>query len=104
MDLAHRQAPAPEPAAVALTELRVAVAVGMLLEIFEVEQLEGDAGPAPLGMPVGAVGDGAMMRGRGWRAVDPLVQVLVAEPVDLRPVEAGRAPADTRDRRRRVVI
>src|SRR5207245_149687 len=35
MDLAHRQAPAPEPAAIALTELRVAVADGMLLGLFE---------------------------------------------------------------------
>jgi len=65
MDLAHRQAAAPEPAAVALAELGVAVAVRMLLEIFEMEQLEGDPGLAPLGVQVGAVGDRAMMRGRG---------------------------------------
>src|SRR3989441_6215303 len=101
MDLAHRQAPAPEPAAVALTELRVAVAVGMLLEIFEMEQLEGDAGPAPLGMQVGAVGDGAMMRGRGRQSVDPRAQDVVAEPVDLSPVEPGRARAAPWCRRRR---
>ncbi len=96
MDLAHRQAPAPEPAAVALTELRVAVAVGMLLAIFEMEQLEGDAGPAPLGMQVGAVRDSAMMRGRGRRSVDPRVQAVVAERVDLSPVEPGRARAQHR--------
>src|SRR5207249_3603040 len=59
MDLAHREAAAPEPAAVDLTELGVAVAVRMLLEIFEMEQFEGDAGPAPLGIQVGAGGDGA---------------------------------------------
>src|SRR5206468_5073077 len=91
MDLAHREAAAPEPAAVDLTELGVAVAVRMLLEIFEMEQFEGDAGPAPLGMQVGAVGDGAMIRGRSRRSVDPRVQDVVAEPVDLSPVEPGRA-------------
>jgi hypothetical protein len=45
--------------------LGVAVAVRMLLEIFQMGQLEGDPGLAPLGMQVGAVGDGAMMCGRG---------------------------------------
>ena len=64
MDLAHRQAPALEPPAVDLAELGVAVAIRVLLEIFEMEQLESDAGPAPLGVQVGAVRDGAMMRGR----------------------------------------
>src|SRR2546428_13377406 len=68
----------------------------MLLEIFEMEQLEGDAGPAPLGMQVGAVRDGAMMRGRGRRSVDPRVQYVVAERVDLSPVEPGRAGAQHR--------
>src|SRR3989454_12804437 len=65
MDLAHRQAAALEPAPVDFAELGVAVAVRMLLEIFEMEQLEGDAGLAPLGMQVGAVADGPMMRGWG---------------------------------------
>src|SRR6266576_2667627 len=63
MDLAHRQAAALEPAPVDFAELGVAVAVRMLLEIFEMEQLERDAGLAPLGMQVGAVGNGPMMRG-----------------------------------------
>jgi len=62
MDLTHRQAPALEPAAVELTELGVAVAVRMVLEIFEMEQFQGDARLAPLAMQVGAVGDGAMTR------------------------------------------
>ena len=55
------------------------------------EQLEGDAGPAPLGMQVGAVGDGAMMRGRGRGPVHTGLQRLVAEGVDLSPIEPGRA-------------
>src|SRR5436309_14458677 len=93
MDLAHRQAPAPEPAAVALTELRVAIAVGMLLEIFEMEQLEGDAGPAPLGIQVCAVRDGALMRGRGRRSVDSRGQDVGAERGELSPAEAVRARA-----------
>jgi hypothetical protein len=96
MDLAHRQAPALEPAAVDLAELGVAVAVGMLLEVFEMEQLERDAGLAPLGMQVGAVGDGAMMRGRGRGPVHAGLQPVVAEGVDLRPIEPGRAGAQHR--------
>jgi hypothetical protein len=44
-----------------LSEMAVAVALGMLLEIFEVEQLEGDARLTPLGVQIGAVGDGALM-------------------------------------------
>jgi len=96
MDLAHRQPPVLDPAAVDLAELGVAVAVRVLLEIFEMEQLEGDAGPAPLGMQVGAVRDGAMMRGRGRRSVDPRVQYVVAERVDLSPVKPGRAGAQHR--------
>ena len=96
MDLAHRQAPALEPAPVELAELGVAVAVRMLLEIFQMEQLERDAGLAPLGMQVGAVGDGAMMRGRGRGPVHAGLQRLVAEGVDLGPIEPGRAGAQHR--------
>ena len=65
MDLAHRQA-APLQPAVELAELGVAVAVGVLLEVLEVEQPQGDAGLAPLGVQVGAVGDGAVVGGRAW--------------------------------------
>jgi hypothetical protein len=37
MDLAHGESPPLEPAAIELAELGVAVAVGMLLQIFEME-------------------------------------------------------------------
>ena len=83
VDLAHRQ-PAPlQPAAVELAELRVAVAVGMLLEILEVEQFEGDAGLAPLGVEIRAVRDGPMVRGR------------CREPVEHAPPAPSSASAST---------
>jgi hypothetical protein len=96
VDLAHREPTAGEPAAVDLAELGVAVAVRMLLEIFQMEQLEGDAGLAPLGVQVGAVGDGAMVRRRGRGPVHPGLQRLVAEGVDLSPIKPGRPRAQHR--------
>jgi hypothetical protein len=68
----------------------------MLLEIFEMKQFEGDSGLAPLGMPVGAVRHGPMMRGRGRGPVHAGLQRLVAEGVDLGPLEPGRAGAQDR--------
>lgn len=91
VDLAHRQAPAVKPAPVELAELGVAVAVRVLLEVLQVEQFEGDAGLVPLGVQDRAVGDGPMMRGRRRRPVEPGLQHLVAERLDLRPVEPGGA-------------
>jgi hypothetical protein len=96
MDLAHRQAPALEPAAVELAKLGVAVPVRMLLEVFQMEQLEGNARLAPLGVQVGAVGDGAMVRGRRRGPVHAGLQRLVAEGVDLSPLQPGRAGAQHR--------
>jgi hypothetical protein len=69
----------------------------MLLEIFEMEQFERDAGLAPLGMQGGAVRDGPMMGGRCRRPIHAGLQRLVAEGVDLSPIEPGRAsPEDCR--------
>jgi hypothetical protein len=96
MDLAHGEPAALEPAAIELAELRVAVPIRMLLEIFEMEQLEGDAGLAPLGMQVGAVGDGAMMRRQRRGPVHAGLQRLVAERVGLGPIEPGRPGAQDR--------
>lgn len=53
IDLAHRRPSAVEPAAVDLAELGVAGAVLIRFEIFQMEQLKGDAGLAPLGVQVG---------------------------------------------------
>ena len=91
VDLAHRQAPPLEPAPVDLAELGVAVAVRMLLEILQVQQLEGDAGLVPFGVQDRAVGHGPMVRGRRRRPVQAGLQRLVAERLDLRPVEPGGA-------------
>jgi hypothetical protein len=96
MDLAHREPPALEPPAVDLAELGVAVPVGMLLEIFQMEQLEGDARRAALGVQSRAVGDGAMPGGRRRRPIHPGVQRLVTEGLDLSPREPGRAGAQHR--------
>src|SRR5437016_13202950 len=99
MDLAHRQAAALEPAPVDFAELGVPVAVRMLLEIFEMEQLERDAGLAPLGMQVGAVGNGPMMRGWGRGPVDAGLQHLVAEGVGVTIARAGPHPRRARSMR-----
>jgi hypothetical protein len=60
MDLSHRQAAALQPAAVEVAEPRVAVAVGVPLQVFEVEQFQGDAGLAALSVDPGAVGRGTL--------------------------------------------
>ena len=46
-----------------LAELGIAIAVGVLLEVLEVQQLQGDAGLAALGVQVGAVGDDPVVGG-----------------------------------------
>jgi hypothetical protein len=56
VELAHGQTPALEPAAVEVAEPRVAVAVGVALQVLEVEQLQGDAGPAALNTPNASIG------------------------------------------------
>jgi hypothetical protein len=44
MDLAHRAPASVAPAAVELAELGIAIAIGVVLEVLEVQQLQGDAG------------------------------------------------------------
>jgi hypothetical protein len=92
MDLAHRQAAAPEPPAVDLAVLRVAVPVGVLLEVLEVQQFQGDAGPAPFPVDVGAIRPGprGAFGGRGVGArVQPRLQGIVGQGLDGRPVQPG---------------
>jgi hypothetical protein len=91
VDLVHRLAPALEP--VELTELRIAVAVRVLLQVLQVQQLARDAGLVPLGVQARrsrARADGAWAaaaRTGGSRAP-------VAECLDLGPVQpSGARPA-----------
>ncbi len=90
MDLAHREPAAFKPAPIALAKLSVAIAGGMLLEVLEVQQFEGDARLPPLGVQIGAVRDDPMAGGRRRRPIDAGLQGLVAEGTDLGPVEPGR--------------
>jgi hypothetical protein len=90
MDLPHRQAAALQPAAVEVAEARVAVAVGVPLQVFEVEQLQGDAGLAPFGVDPGAVGGGALpLAGHLRPAVELPLEPVVGQRLDLSPVQAG---------------
>jgi hypothetical protein len=90
MHLTHRE-PAPfAPAAVELPELGIAIAVGVLLEVLEVEQLQSDAGLPPLGVQVGAIGDDPVMGGRRRRPVHPSLKHFVGQALDLSPLEPGR--------------
>jgi len=92
MDLAHGEAPVREPPAVDLAILRVAVAVRVLLEVLEVEQLERDTGLATFAVDVRAI----RPRPRGARGernerarVEPRLQRLVGQRLDGRPVQPG---------------
>ena len=90
MDLAHGQAPARQPGAVEVAEPRVAVAVGVPLQVFEVQQLQGDTGPPALGVDPGAVERRALPLARDLRpAIEPALQGLVRQRLDLRPVQPG---------------
>jgi hypothetical protein len=90
VDLAHRQAAPLQPASVQIAEPGVAIAVGVLLQVFEVEQLEGDAGLAPLGVDPGAVRRRTLALTRHLGpTVEPALQDLVGQHLDLEPVQAG---------------
>jgi hypothetical protein len=62
--LPHRQTLPLDPCAVGLTERRIAIAVGMLLEIIQVQQFQRDAGALQLGVDPGRI--------REWRAGRPV--------------------------------
>ena len=86
---AFRQPAAFEPAPIDLAKLGVAIAGGLLLEVLEVQQFEGDPGLPPLGVQVGAVGHSPMVGGRGRGPVHPGLQCLIGQGLDLAPVKAG---------------
>jgi len=96
VNLPHGQTPAPEPVSVTVTEPRVAVAVGVLLQVLEMEQFQGDAGPAALGVDPGAVGRRTLPLARDLRAaVEPTLEDVVGQPLDLGPVQScGLGPTD----------
>jgi hypothetical protein len=90
VELPHGQAAPLEPPPVDLAELGVAVSGGMLLEVLEVEQFERHAGLASLGMQVGAVGPGPLtLTDNLGPAVEPGLQGLVGQALDLGPVQPG---------------
>ena len=64
VDLAHRQALPREPVAVVPAERRIPIAVRMLLQILQVQQLQRDAGAPQLGVDPGQIGQRARRRGR----------------------------------------
>ena len=101
MDLAHGQAPTAEPAAVEVTEPRVAVAVRVPLQVLEVEQLQRDTGPTALGVDPRAVGSGALPLARDLRpAIEPAFESRVGQRLDLWPIQPGgpRSREDAGDR------
>lgn len=87
--LAHREPVPGEPLAVEVAEPGVAVAGGMLLEVLQVEQFQGDAGLLPLGVEVGTVRQrpGRPRRRRG--PVETGLQDVIGHRLDLRPIQAG---------------
>jgi hypothetical protein len=90
VDLAHRQAPPLQPAAVDLAELGVTIAGRVLLQVLEVEQLQGDAGLSSLGVDPHTVRPGpSPLAGHLRPAVEPRLQGLVRQLVDLDPVQPG---------------
>ena len=100
--LSHRQPSATQPGAVDLAELGIPVPVGILLQVLDVQELEGDAGLAPLGVQVGTVG---LCPRCAWTCgrravVERSVERRIGHPVDRCPVEAGvsRAPFARVDR------
>ncbi len=90
VELAHGQAAPFEPVAVEVAEPCVAVAVGVLFQVLEVEQLQGDAGPSALRVDPGAVGRRALPLARHLRpAIEPALQHVVTQRLDLKPVQPG---------------
>jgi hypothetical protein len=95
VDLAHGQPAALEPGPVEVAEARVAVAVGVPLQVLEVEQLQGDAGPAALGVDPSAIRRRALPLARHLGpAVEPALQDRLAQRLGLGPVQPGPSCPD----------
>jgi hypothetical protein len=90
VDLAHGEPAAAEPPSIDVAVLRVLVAVGMALQILEVEQLERHAGLPAFGVDGGAVGPGSGPPRAGAPLVEPGRQDVVRHRLDRGPgVEPG---------------
>jgi hypothetical protein len=90
VDLAHGE-PAPlEPAPVQVAEARIAIAVGMPLQILQVQQLERDARLASLGVNPGTVRRRALsLPGHLRPPIEPALQGGVGQQLHLGPVQTG---------------
>ena len=100
MDLSHRDALAVEPRAVVLAEGRIAIAVRLLLQIFQVQELQRDAGPPQFGVDPGRIRERARRMAGNLRAIEPLFERVVAHPLECVPrqPDAAGAADDRRDR------
>src|SRR6266545_4549931 len=95
--LPYREVALVEPLAVPLAELRVAVAVRMLLQVLEVQQFERHARLPALDMDVRAVRH-RPITGGGDRGVELRLQRVVPERLQRGPVEPGRDRSRDRPR------
>ena len=70
-----------------LAEGRVAIAVGVLLEVLEVQELERHADATQLGVDPARVRQRALLAGRFLRTVELLLELVVAEVLDGLPAQ-----------------
>src|SRR5208283_5756199 len=89
VDLAHRQPVPAQPPSVVLTELRVAVPVGVLLNVFQVQQLQRHPDSAPLQIDSRAVWNWPSQARLQVARVDPRLQGCVVQGLDRWPVQPG---------------
>lgn len=86
--LPHGEPLTAEPFLVALAEHRVAIPIGVLLEVLEVQELQRDAGPSELDMYVRQVRLRSALALASARSVHPSLELFVVELLDRFPVEA----------------
>ena len=96
--LSHRDALLADPLAVPLTEGRVTIAVWVLLEILEVQELQRHPRAPQLDMEIGQVGLGAPIALAATRPIHARLELLVVELLDGFPVEAQRLGTNGRAR------
>ena len=90
MDLAHDDVYVAAPRLVEVGELAVAIAVGVLLSVFEPQELEGDRLLAQLLVDIAPVRGRAGRRRGGRRREQGRLQGGVVEPLGQRPGQPGQ--------------